>query len=220
MRKDIDIQKNVMDELKWVPLLHANEIGVAVKNGIVTLSGTVDSYPKKIKAERATKKVAGVRGIAEDITVKLNGDNKRTDPELAQAVLSELEWHSNVDINRISILVEDSCVTLEGDVDWHFQRKSAAKAVSKIKGVTAVINNIKISATPSLTQIKERIESAFNRSASVDASKIHIEVEGGKVRLTGKVRNWDERDDAENTVWSAPGVTVVENLLECDDQLF
>jgi osmotically-inducible protein OsmY len=220
MKKDIDIQKHVMEELKWVPLLNANEIGVSVKNGIVTLSGTVDSYPKKIKAERAVRKVAGVRGIAEDIQVKLNGNSERSDSEIAQAVLKELEWHCNVDIMRVTMLVEDGCVTLEGTVDWDFQRRSAVKAISNIKGVRNVINNIKINAVPVLSEIKESIESAFARNATIDAKKIRVDVDGNKIRLSGTVRNINEKEDAEAIVWAAPGVTIVENKLECEESLF
>ena len=220
MKKDLDIQKNVMDELKWTPLLNANEIGVSVKNGIVTLSGITDSYPKKIKAERAVRNVPGVRGIAEDIKVRLNGKYKKTDPEIAQAVLNELEWHCNLEADKIKILVDDGCVSLEGMVDWHFQKKSTEKAIRNITGVREIINNIKVKAVAPLADIKSKIESSFQRNASLDAKKINIEVQGNKVILSGTVRSWTEKLDAEDSVWSASGVTSVENKLECEDEIY
>jgi osmotically-inducible protein OsmY len=219
MKKDIEIQNNVMEALKWTPLLNANEIGVAVKNGIVTLSGVVDSYPKKIKAERITRNVKGVRGIAEDITVKLNDKDKKTDPEIAQAVLYELEWHSNLDADKIKILVEDGTVTLEGNVDWDFQRKSAARAIWSIKGVQRIINNIVVTRVAVAADLKKKIESAFQRHAHLDAKKINVEVDGHKVILSGNVSSWDEKVEAEKAVWSAPGVDTIVNHIECAEEL-
>lgn len=219
MKNDEIIQKNVMEELRWVPALNASEIGVGVKNGIVTLSGSVDSYPKKIKAERAVSKIAGVRGIAEDITVKLDAGDKRSDSDIAQTVLKELEWHSATNIDRIKIFVEDGCVTLEGTVDWDYQRKSASKVLIPVKGVRKIINNIKIKPSPVPAEIKEKIQASFLRKANIDANNIKIEVQGNKIILTGKVRNLEEKKDAENSVWSAPGVAHVDNFLECDDEL-
>lgn len=219
MKKDIEIQNNVMEALKWTPLLNANEIGVAVKNGIVTLSGMVDSYPKKIKAERITRDVKGVRGIAEDITVKLSGTNKKTDPEIAQAVLHELEWHSNLDPDKIKVFVEDGTVTLEGNVDWDFQRKSAVRAIWTIKGVQRIINNIVVTPVAPSTDLKKKIEAAFNRHAQLDAKNIDVKVDGHKVILSGQVGSWDEKMEAEKAVWSAPGVNTILNHIECSEEL-
>jgi osmotically-inducible protein OsmY len=222
MKKDITIQKNVMEELKWIPLLDANEIGVAVKNGIVTISGIVDSYPKKVKAERAVMKVAGVHGIANEIVVRLSDKDKKTDSEIAQVIWHELEWHSNLDIDRIKILVDAGSVTLEGNVGWDFQRKSATKAIRNIKGIREIINNIKISTRPVPAELKDKIESAFERRANLDAGKIKVEVQGSKVVLKGTVRSWTEKMDAEESVWSSPGVSTIENQLECweEEEIF
>lgn len=220
MKKDPEIQKNVMAELSWTPLLNANEIGVAVKNGIVTLSGIVDSYPKKIKAERIVRNVAGVRGIAEDILVKVKDSDKKTDSELAQAVLHELEWHSNLDPQKIKVLVEDGNVILEGMVNWDFQRKSAVKAIGNIKGVSGITNNIRVTDAPTPTDLQHKIKSAFGRHARLDSDTIHVSVHGHKVTLTGKVSSFAEKLDAEKAVWSSPGVNEIENLLSCDEELF
>lgn len=220
MKKDLEIQKNVMDELSWTPLLNANEIGVAVKNGIVTLSGIVDSYPKKIKAERAVQKVAGVRGIAENIEVRVKETDKKDDSEIAQAVLHELEWHCNLDPQKIKVLVEDGNVTLEGLVNWDFQRKTAAKAIRNIKGVTGITNNIKLVDAPAPSNLHEKIKSALDRHAKIDAKAIKVKVEGHKVTLTGVVSSFTEKLDAEKAIWSSPGVTVIENKIECEEDLF
>jgi osmotically-inducible protein OsmY len=217
MKKDLEIQENVMEELKWTPLLNANEIGVAVKNGIVTLSGVVDSYPKKIKAERAAQKVAGVKGIAEDIEVRLNENEKKTDTELAQAVLYELEWHSNLDPQKIKVFVEGGIVTLQGDVNWNFQRHSASKAVWNIKGVKGIFNNIKVAAVAVPSDLKTRIDSAFRRNANLDARNIMVGVQGHKVFLSGSVKCWSERREAEKAVWSAPGVNEIDNQIACEE---
>ena len=217
MKKDLEIQKNVMEEIKNIPSLNSAEIGIAVKNGIVTLSGIVTSYPKKIAIERAVLKVKDVIGIAEELEVKLNGSDKRTDSEIAQAVLYAVEWHSGLDKEKIKIFVEDGIVTLEGQVDWDYQRKLAQKTVNNIQGVCGVINNIKISQRPLPDQIKEKIHSSFMRSANIDADKINIEVDGNKVILKGRVKSWTERKEAENTVWNMPGVSEVNNLLDYEE---
>jgi len=214
MERDIEIQTNVMEELKTIPMLKANEIGVAVKNGIVTLCGIVDSYPKKISIEKVVKKIAGVKGIAEDIDVELNGSQKKSDSELAQNIMKALEWDATVQINYLNILVEDSCVTLEGIVEWDFQRKSATKAIENIVGVKGVINNVKLAAGPTTKEIKSKIQSAFIRNANIDSEKINVKIDGSKVVLTGSVNSWSEYEDAEQSVWATPGVKSIENKLE------
>lgn len=219
MKKDLEIQNNVMEALKWTPLLNANEIGVAVKNGIVTLSGVVDSYPKKIKAERITRDVKGVRGIAEEITVSLDHKNKKTDTEIAQAVLHELEWHSNLNPDKIKVFVEDGNVTLEGQVDWDFQRKTAVKAIWNTKGVCGINNKITVTPVAPASNLKEKIKSAFERHARLDASKIEVDTKGHTVILSGHVGSWDEKVQAEKAVWSAPGVDKILNYIECAEEL-
>lgn len=214
MKQDSEIQANVMEELKRVPSIKASEIGVSVKNGIVTLSGIVDSYPKKIAAERAVWQVVNVRGIAEEISVKLRPEHKRSDTEMAQAVMYALEWHSGLDISKIKILVDDGEVTIEGYVDWNYQRKFATKTISHIKGVNVIINNLKISEKPVSSEIKRDIEAAFKRSSSIDASKISVNVAGNTVTLKGNVRTWFEKNQAEHITWTMSGVSCVNNEIE------
>jgi osmotically-inducible protein OsmY len=219
MKTDQEIQNDVMDELKWEPFLTASEIGVAVKNGIVTLSGTVDRYAKKIAAETAAKKVNGVKAVAEDIEVKLGTSSKKNDTEIAEAAIIALKWHSAMQENKINISVENGWVTLEGDVDWEFQRNSAKYMVENLIGVVGITNNIKIKTVVASTDVKRKIASAFHRSATVDSEKINITLEGPKVILSGKVRSFAEKKDAENAAWLAPGVNSIENKLEIDSEV-
>jgi osmotically-inducible protein OsmY len=217
MKNDIEIQKNVVEELKTVPLVNVNEIGVIVKNGVVTLSGTTDSYPKKVAIEKAVKKVKGVRGIAEDIVVNITNKYSKTDSEIAQAIMNAMEWQCADQADQIKILVEDGIVTIEGSVDWDFERKTVAKISGNIIGVKGVINNIKIIQRPASADIKNKIVAAFIRNASIDASKIEIITEGSKVTLCGTVNTWTEYEEAERAAWSTPGVNVIENQLEFED---
>jgi osmotically-inducible protein OsmY len=218
MKKDIEIQDNVIEEIRNIPSVNASEIGVAVRNRIVTLTGTVESYPRKIAIEKAVSGIKNVRGIAEYIKVKLNGKDKRSDSDIAQAVLYSIEWHSGLDPEQVKILVEDGTVTLEGAVEWHYQRKLASETVSHITGVTNVINNIKLKSHPMPAEIREKINAAFLRSANIDSSKINVLVEGSKVTLRGQVKSWSEKNEAEHTVWSLPGVTEVNNSLEYTEE--
>jgi len=180
MKTDSEIQKDVMDELQWEPLLKASEIGVAVKNGIVTLSGTVDSYWKKVSAETAAKKVAGVKAVAEDIEIKLSSFGKKNDTELAEAVFNALKWESTVPDEKVKIKVENGWVTLDGEVEWEFQRNDARRAIENMVGVTGVTNNITLTKKVNPTDIKQRIGSAFQRSATIDSEKIHINIDGSR----------------------------------------
>lgn len=220
MKTDIEIQKDVLDELKWVPFLSATEIGVAVKNGVVTLSGTVDSYLKKTGAEDAAKRVLGVKAVAEDIVVKYVEGLAKNDAEIAEAILSALKWHSAINEEKIKIKVEDGIVTLDGEVDWEFQRSSAVMQIESITGVKRIINNITLKQGIIPKELKQKINSAFHRSATLDSDKINVEVIGNKAILTGKVRSWAEKNDAENAVWAAQGVSKVENNLEIDVEVF
>jgi len=217
MNTDIKIQKDVMEELKWQPFLHSSEIGVAVKDGIVTLSGIVDSYSKKLSAEKAVRNVTGVKAIAEDLQIGVSPSYRKTDAEIAQAVVNALKWHSAVPDDRIKIKVEDGVVTLEGELEWAYQRSNAKNAIQNLSGVRSVNNLIVIKPKISAYQLEQKISSAFLRSASIDANKVKVHVDGDKVTLTGKVRTFAESEDAEDAAWAAPGVFNVVNKLEIEE---
>jgi len=214
MKNDVQIQKDVMEQLKWEPFVKAAEIGVSVKEGIVTLSGQVDSYLKKVSAENAARKVAGVRGIAEDIQIGVSPVYQKTDTEIATSAANALKWHSAVPDQMIRVKVEDGVVTLEGAVEWDFQRTAAKNAVFNLLGVKRVINNITLTPAISIADIKSKIVAAFHRSATIDAQRISIETVGTKVILRGKVRSYAEKEDAESAAWAAQGITTVENYLQ------
>lgn len=217
MKTDLQIQKDVMDEIRWDPYLNSAEIGVAVKNGVVRLSGMVDSYSKKLFAEVAAKRVAGVKALAEDIQVGNSPSYRKTDAEIAEAVLNALKWHTAVQEDQIQIKVEDGNVRLEGEVEWAYQRDSANTAIQNLNGVRTVINMISIKSQATPFDIKQKINAAFQRSANLDAEKITIEVSDNQVILRGKVRSLAEKEDAESAAWAAPGITRVDNRLEIEE---
>lgn len=213
MKTDYEIQQDVTSQLRWNPFLNASEIGVAVKNGIVTLSGQVDTYTKKMQAELSAKKVAGVRAVAEDIVVGITPFYRKTDAEIADAVLNALQWNSSVDEKNIRVKVDDGVVTLEGEVDWEYQRMSAKNAVAHLNGVKNVVNLVQIKPKATPKDIVQKIVAAFHRAATLDAEKVRVETYGNKVILSGSVRSYAEKDDAAEAAWSAPGITTVENNL-------
>lgn len=220
MKTDLEIQKDVMDELKWEPLLTASEIGVAVKNRVVTLSGTVDSFYKKEEAENAAKRVSGVLAVAEDIEVKPFATTKKNDTEIARMIADTLKWDSVVQDDKIRVKVEDGWVTLEGIVDWEFQKESVKNSIKNLVGIRGISNNITVKPSVTAKDIKQKISLAFHRSATIDANKIEVEIEGSKAVLTGRVRSWSEKNDAEDAVWKAQGITSIENKLIIDSGVY
>ena len=213
MKNDVDLQRDVFDELKWEPAVHSTHIGVTVKDGVVTLEGVVDSYPEKWAAERAVKRVAGVKALAEELEVKLPGFGKQTDADIAEAAENALEWDTEVPEDRIKVTVEKGFLTLEGEVDWEFQRAAAKRAVQYLAGVKGVANEITLKPNVAPVDVKAKIEAALKRNAILDAEQINVQADGGKVTLRGSVSSWAERDEAEAAAWSAPGVNEVNDFI-------
>jgi len=211
--KDAQLQQDVMNELNWDPSIHAEEIGVAVKNGVVTLSGMVRTYAEKLVAEKAAKRVRGVKAVAEDIEVKVTTSMKRNDTEIAKAAVDAQAWDVEVPHERIQLKVEDGWITLEGSVDWEFQRSAAARAVSNLLGVRGVTNLITLKRRLETTEIKRRLADAFKRNAELEAQSIQVDASDGRVVLRGKVHSWQQHDEATRVIWSAPGVMDVEDHL-------
>lgn len=214
-RTDVDIQRDVLDEFKWDARLQPNEIGVAVKDGVVTLTGQVNSYAKRWAAEEAAHRVKGVKAVANDIEVRLLPSSERTDAEIAAAATQALRWNAFLPLENIDVTVSNGWVTLRGEVEWQYEKAEAERAVRRVTGVKGVSNllTIKPKVQPQPTDLKKKIEDALVRSAETDAERIKVEVDGGKVTLRGTVRSYAEKTEAERIAWSSPGVTTVDNRI-------
>jgi osmotically-inducible protein OsmY len=209
MKTDAQLQQDVMAELKWEPAVHATQIGVEVKNGVVTLAGEVSSYTEKLNAERAAQRVNGVKALAVEMKVTLPAYGKRTDADIAESAKNILGWTSSLPADAVKVLVEGGWVTLSGNVEWQYQRQAAADSLRYMLGVTGVSNQIAIKPSASATVVKADIEDALKRRATADAKTISVEVKGADVTLTGSVHSWAERDLATRSAWGSAGVRKV-----------
>jgi osmotically-inducible protein OsmY len=207
---DNDLKQHVQSALDWEPSLDASDIGVAVDEGVVTLRGNVGSYAEKIKAERVTLRVYGVKAVANDLAVHLTNAYERTDTEVAQAVVAALKWNTTVPHDRVTVTVTKGWIALNGTLDWQYQKDAAARTVRDLTGVKGVTNDITVTPRVKTVDVRDKIEAAFKRSAEVDARRVNVTAQDGKVILSGNVHSWAERQEAERAAWAAPGVTQVE----------
>jgi osmotically-inducible protein OsmY len=210
---DLSLKKDVEEELQWEPSINAAAIGVAVKDGVVTLTGHVPSYAEKMAAARAAARVTGVKAVANELQVGVPAAEERTDEDIARAVANALTWNTAIPADKVKAQVSRGWVTLEGTVEWYYQKEAAERAVRPIRGVKGVTNNIVVKPTVSAAVVKSQIEAALKRSAEIDAQRITVETRGDTVILRGRVRAWVERQEAERAAWSAPGVAKVENYI-------
>jgi osmotically-inducible protein OsmY len=211
MRLDSDIKQDVEAELRWDPDIDATDVGVAVHNGVVALTGFVRSYAQRTQAERDAKRIAGVVGVANDIEVRLPMLDQRPDPDIARDAVAALKAELPYSSETIRVVVKDGRITLEGSVEWQYARERAKDAVKRIRGVKAVTNTIELKPKVAPYEIRRKIEDAFRRSAEIDASRVTVEANGSEVILRGTVKSWAERQEAERAAWAAPGVTNVDN---------
>ncbi len=218
MKSDTDLQRDVLDELQYEPSLEAQAIGVTVREGVVTLTGHVQTYIDKYTAETAAKRVVGVRAVAEELTVSLFSGHERNDSDIAQAAANALDWNVNVPLHKVQASVENGWITLSGDIDWNYQREAALNAVRHLMGVKGVNNlmGVKPPAIPTVStvEVHSKIEAALKRNMLKDSNAITVEAKDGRVKLHGKVQSWEEHAAAGVAAWSAPGVTAVENDIQ------
>jgi len=210
---DKQLQDNVQAALDWEPSIDITDVGVTVDQGVVTLRGDVRSYSEKASAERVALGVYGVKAVANDLRVRIATSRDRTDSDIALAAVNALKWNSLVPADKISVSVSQGWVTLKGDLDWNYQKEAADRVVRDLIGVVGVSDNMTVRPRVSVVDIESKIEAAFKRSAEIDARRIHVGATDGKVVLTGNVRSWTERREAERVAWSAPGVKAVEDRI-------
>lgn len=213
MISDSQVKRDVEDELRWSPDVDETDVAVKVTDGVVVLTGFVRSYFEKYRAEDAAKRVAGVAAVANDIQVHPASADRAEDPEIARAAVAAIRADLPAIADNIKVLVQAGHVTLEGKLEWHYQRERLEGAVRRVQGITALTNLITVEPRVQPADVQRRIEDAFRRSAQIDAKQITVTADGGTVTLTGKVRTWSERTQAQNTAWSAPGVRAVKNEL-------
>ena len=213
MESDRTIYNDVMEELRFEPSLDESQISVTVKDGIVTLAGQVPSYRDKLTAERTTKRVYGVRGVADELHVAIPTAEQRTDADIAASILDTLRWNSSVPDESISITVDHGWVNLEGAVDWEYQKAAAGNAIRDLTGVRGVVNSIKVTPSVKSAEVREQIHKAFQRNADIDARRIGVDVHDGRLVLHGNVRSWSVREEAQRAAYRIPGVREVENDL-------
>jgi osmotically-inducible protein OsmY len=213
MRSDSEIEQDVKEEIQWDPDIDATDIAVTVKKGVVTLAGFVKSYTDKYEAEAAAKRVAGVAAVANDLEVRMPSVDERPDPEIARDAVAAIKSQLPISSEHIKVVVKNGWVTLEGQVEWQYQRQTAENAVRRLKGVKGVSNLIQLKPQAQPSEIKRKIQEAFRRNAEVDANRFVVETRGSEVVLKGTVRSWIEREEAERVAWSAPGVTKVEDQI-------
>ncbi len=214
MNGDTQLKQHVEDELTWEPIVNAASIGVGVKDAIVTLSGHVSSFAEKRAAQKAVQRIHGVRALANELEIKLPTDSNRTDEDIARAAASIFTWNSSIPKNRIKIQVSHGWVTLEGNVDWHYQRTAAEYAAEDLMGVKGVTNQITVTEAPVRAEVKSQIEAALKRNAEVDAQNIRVTIQGNTVTLSGTVSSMAEKIAAERATWKAWGVGWIENELK------
>ena len=213
MRSDSDIRRDVEDELRWDPDIEATDIAVSVNNSVVTLAGFVRSYMQKYEAESDAKRVAGVVAVANDIEVRLPNIDERPDPDIARDAIARIKSELPYAWDGIRVVVKGGWLTLEGEVEWYYQKERAEEAVRRVRGVKSVTNSIQVKPRVAPIEIRRKIEEALRRAAEIDASRVTVETNGGEVILRGSVRSWVERQEAERAAWAAPGVWKVDNRI-------